>query len=88
MTQRRRCATCRKVLRGPVRGGRVYCGPECWASKPAIVDPEVDRLKADRAETAAALKRGQSPGINRLVLRRLDQMLAERSRQGSNRKKS
>jgi hypothetical protein len=43
MPRRPRCRTCGKVLTGPVRGGRIFCGPPCWPSRPRT-DPERERL--------------------------------------------
>jgi hypothetical protein len=78
MSSRRRCATCGKPLRGPVLGGRAYCGPSCWPSRRGD-ETEIERLRAIRDECLAAIEEGRSPVINTLAVRRLDELLAELS---------
>jgi hypothetical protein len=80
MSRKPRCRTCGKVLVGPLRGGRIYCGPECWTSRPRL-RPQTETLQARRDKLAAeieqAAERGESTIIDELVLRRLDRAVAD-----------
>jgi uncharacterized Zn finger protein (UPF0148 family) len=94
VSRKPRCRSCGRVLTGPIRGGRVFCSPACWPSRPQP-DSELsglERLEARRAETAArierAVERGESSIIDELVLRRLDAELSEKERPMQNGKPS
>ena len=57
MSPERICGTCGAVLLGSRRGGKRFCGPDCWPSRQSRYAPSPGEVPAtgDRAEVLGLL---------------------------------